>query len=128
MPPKRFPLITAADHDDEPPTFALGDHTFTCLPVAPAAAVHALVASRPTLGAMAFIRGVLVAEDEDRFDELIARKDVIVDEPTLGDVLRYLSTEYAARPTRRSSSSQDGPPTTNDGSPAGSPREASTRP
>lgn len=128
MPVKKFPL-EPPDADADPIQFALGDELFTCLPSAPAVAVHALVSyPSPIRGTFAFIRGVLVADDEDRFDAYLARKDVLVDEDTLMDVLRYLSSEYGARPTRRSSSSQDGPLTTSDGSPGSSPFEAHPAP
>lgn len=115
MPLKKFPLEPAKRAED-PIQFALGDQTFTCLDEAPAVAIHALGMRSAVASTFAFIRGVLVPEDEDRFDRYVARKDIIVGEEVLGDVLRYLSGEYAARPTRRSTSSLGGPLSTNDGS------------
>lgn len=120
MPAKKFDLNPPAP-DDDPIRFALGDEWFTCLPDMPAAAVYALVShTSPVRGAITFIRGALVADDEDRFDATLARKDFIVDEDTLMGVLRFVSESYGARPTLRSTSSQDGPLTTSDGSPASS--------
>lgn len=128
MPLKKFPL-TPPDPDGEPIQFQLGDEPpFTCLPDLPAAAIHALVSNGPTVGMFAFLRGALVADDEDRFDETLARKDRVVTDDVLNDVLRYVSESYGQRPTRRSSSSQDGPLTTSAGSPAPSEPEASPAP
>jgi hypothetical protein len=128
MPLKKFALVDPNDYgDDDPIRFQLGDEPpFTCLPDVPAAAIHALVTRGPTDGMFAFLRGALIADDEDRFDALLARKDVLVDDGTLNAVLSYVSEAFTNRPTRRSSSSQDGPLTTNDGSPGSSPLEAST--
>lgn len=125
MPIKKFPL-NPPNPSDDPIQFALGDETFTCLDDLPAAAIHALVSyASPVRGAVAFLRGALIANDEDRFDAALASKKLIVGEDTLLDVLKYVSEQYGSRPTRRSSSSQDGPLTTNDGSPGSSPSEAS---
>ncbi len=123
MPTKRFDLVKPTT-DTDPIGFFLGEHPFTCLSDLPVAATHALVSyASPVRGAFAFLRGALIAEDEDRFDEVVASKTELVTEEVLMDVLRYVSSEFGARPTRRSASSQAGPLTTSDGSPDSSSSE-----
>lgn len=122
MAKKRYSL-DIEPRSDEPIGFFLGDEEFTCLDDAPAVAKYALLTSGPIVGTLTFIRGVLIAEDEDRFDELLGRKDVIVTDVVLAAVLGDLQEVYTGRPTRRPSSSPGGPQATNDGSPGSSTSE-----
>ena len=66
----------------------------------------------------AFIRESLIEEDIERFNNLITGKDFIVELKTLGAVVSQLISEYGQRPTKASSTSQDGqmptPPTSMD--------------
>lgn len=122
MPVKKFQLVHPEGEPDDPIQFALEDRTFTCLSDLPVAATHALVSfASPIRGAIAFIRGALIANDEDAFDEMLARKDVLITEDVLMDVLDYVSGRYTARPTQRPISLPDGGSPTNDGAPASSP-------
>lgn len=120
---KRYAIEGPARSED-PIQFALGDEVFTCLDEVPAAASYALVVGGLVVATLDYIRGVLVAEDEDRFDELLRRKDVVVTQSVLSEVLTDLVAVYTARPTRRPANSVGGPQPTSTESPGSSLSEA----
>lgn len=114
-----------AREDGEPLTFTLAGETFTCLAHVPIGVFADAAASGgiSNVGLLRFVRGVLVSEDEERFDVLMRRKSAPVDDdgnpdPTwrpvdgedLLDIFNRLVDVYTGRPTERPSDSPDGPP------------------
>ena len=104
------------------PTFTLrwkaGDEehaqTFHCLAQPPGGFVAELFGARASTGfyaiaaAARFVRGCLVAQDEEAWDEIIRSKDSIVPYQRIAEILDFLAEAYIGRPTTPPSGSPDG--------------------
>jgi hypothetical protein len=70
---------------------------------------------------VAFIRSVLLPEDADRFDALIADTDRLIEAPTIWQIVARLAEEMTGRPTSPPVASPNGATPTGDTSTGGSP-------
>lgn len=75
----------------------------------------------PIAAIQAFMSGVLVPDDERRFDQLTHDKQVSLDVQVLVAIIQWLNEEYGDRPTVPSPSSGDGSATPGGGLPAAGP-------
>lgn len=114
-PPKRgfadaFPVIlrgrTLPDEDGNSDDWS---ETFTCLPEMPIGILADLGDwSFPPWRCVAYIRGLLIPGDEERFDQLIHDKTRVVTEANLAQIVARLLTEISGFPTDEPSVSPNG--------------------
>lgn len=95
----------ASRGDGEPITVKLGKEEFTCLPDIPGIYLAEFIAAtEKEFGvrmevALSFIRGSLIPADEERFEQTIKSKTVIIPVSVLVSLAVALVEEYSARPT-----------------------------
>lgn len=108
----------AAKQNKELITFGLGGENFTCIAEAPAGIMMDFVADASEGGAktlpamLAFLRGVLIEDDTERFDKMIYDKTVQINTTVIADLVVWLTEEYTGRPTERPLDSTPGPQAT----------------
>jgi hypothetical protein len=95
-------------------TFQLAGHEFHTKGYTPPAAL--LNDSRGLYYAVAFLRTVLVPDDRDVFDKLVADPEAPFSGDKLDDIAVWVMGEISGRPTERPASSGDGPEPTSTGS------------
>jgi len=102
--------------EGDPPIVVFGTQEFECIREAPAGALLLLARSRSRTNAVvAFIEMVLTDQSDAeivRLHETLAARDPIVRVSAVEKVFDELVDYYTARPTRRSTSSHDGPQAT----------------
>lgn len=101
-------------------------HTFTCRAQLTAGTMLDLQGAGQRLGYDRFMEQVLVPADRDRWAELIRDPDLFVGEEELDATIRWVVEQYAARPTKRPTTSPGGPPSTGSGSTDSPPATDST--
>lgn len=104
----------------DPVKFSLAGEEFECLPALPAGVVADLPEMISTRALIGFIKGVLIDGDDERFEEAIHRRDVIVTQDHITDVFNWLCEVYGDRPTVPSKDSANGAGPTGDSSTDGS--------
>lgn len=110
--------VDAAEEEqqEKAPSFGLGGVQFQCISRPTMAAVKLI--SRVDGGSIScseFIRAVLVAEDEEKWDGLLASKEVMVKGAKVIEIFNWLVEQYSGRPTKRPSRSRAGRSKTGDG-------------
>lgn len=85
------------------------EESFTCVPIPPAGMLDDLSAmahvgadgtqifNAPSL--LSFMRGVLIDQDVERFEDLVRSKAKVVELEALGSVVIWLAEEFTGRPT-----------------------------
>lgn len=125
MPHRSFdftpPVDADGDEPKEPITFELAGlgqitkepwkESFTAVPVAPPGVLDDLTSSMgadkrgnrvwhaPSL--LGFMRGILIDEDIDRFEDLMRDKDRAIKIEALGEIMLWVAQELVDRPTSR---------------------------
>lgn len=94
-----------AEHTDEPITFVLGEHTFTCRRRMPAGHLLDLAAVEDDPAALvSYLQAAMSDDDWQRFDELVHDPDALgpdqpVDVALLGEIVSWIVEEQTGRPT-----------------------------
>lgn len=95
--------------------FSLAGQTFHCLPLFPGGVMADLIiAADKPLGvildaAVALIRGVLVPEDEERWDAAIYGKEHVISAPQIAEIAEWLVEVGLGAPFGQPSDSPRGP-------------------
>ena len=129
--PRRHRSFHAATSEHVPLSFDMGAETFECVPKLPVGILADLTTggTRGLPWILDFLRAVLATtDDEERFEEMIRSKDVIVDGEMLSNVVDWLLEEYTGRPTTPPRNLRPGRSSTGKGSKSGARRGVSTPP
>jgi hypothetical protein len=110
--------VTASS--DEPVMFSLYGEQFRCLPAMQGTKLIEFIAmsgdpDNPSGGATAvleFFKTAISSDDFPRFEAITNSDDRIVPMETLSEIMDWLITQYAARPTQPPMLSEPGQPTT----------------
>lgn len=120
---KRHKVFTSKPKVETPVTFELDGELFTARPAIPGAMLLDFIADadsndggRAAEALIEFMTKVLVAEDRERFVDLIHDEERVIEIELIADICEYLVSEYASRPTASSKASVDGPSTSGSGS------------
>jgi hypothetical protein len=97
-------------------SFDLLGQTFRCVSILPGSALVQIIETTESGNGVGVInelfRDAIVEEDQERFFALLDGKEFVVSIETLLEILQWLVEQYAQRPTKRPSSSEDGQSTT----------------
>lgn len=99
----------------EPITFTLDGQTFTCHAVVQGFTLLRFVADadsedggRAAAAIYNFFKNVMSTEEYTRLEALLTTPEKYFDIDKLGEIVAWLSSEYASRPTQPSESSESG--------------------
>lgn len=97
-------------------SFTLLGETYRCRPILPGSTLVRIIEATDGGNGVAVIndlfREALDPADADRFFEVLEGTEYVVSIETLIEILQWLVEQYSQRPTKRPSSSEDGPSTT----------------
>lgn len=89
-------------------TFLLGGEKFHTIPVTTAPAYTALYENRGFAGTIAFLRKMIVEEDRESFDALLADEEKLIAAKQVDDVATWLIEVATGHPTKAPKSSRPG--------------------